>query len=47
MTSKSDPRDQMGLKVLVYVFVIVLCMCANFHPNQIWKTLFYVRFHLQ
>ena len=50
MTSKSDPRCQMGLEMCVDAFVIVLYWWANFHQNRMGsdtKTLFSVRFHVE
>ena len=34
MIYKSDTRGQMGLKMSVHAFVIVLYRCANFHQNR-------------
>ena len=34
MTSKSDHRAQMGLKMRAHAFVTVLERCANFHQNR-------------
>ena len=50
MTSKSDPRGQMGLKMRVHAFVIGLCRCANFYQNRKGsgtKMLFSVRFDVE
>ena len=50
MTSKSDPRCQVGLKISVHAFVIVLCRCANFRQIRSGsgtKMLFSVRFDME